>query len=361
MTEPKSAAKTEIKTKTEIEMQQSSHEDAANSDGSNRRRRGRRGGRRRRRNTSPRNEINTASESNTTKLSNDTEIDNVGNIEPRQVMYRAIQGNQHQPEFEFDDEVPEAPIAASLRSATSAAKDGISATLEITDPQGIMETASQTNVASQMASQAESSAASVTSYTSPKTTTHTHKDAVSDPAPGPTYKARTNTMRSSSGSRLETFSATDAPTKVPPSVYTTPAPRSNVNTKATKTEIPNGQTNADTDTAPRPIATDALAVTAQPVMAIIPSTTITTAQTKAVPATTYNNEQIETTHKVITRENETAQLLRKPRMSMQTPLPEVLAPSEDETQAPFVGNITRPSEIANTTTTSQNDKSLVHT
>ncbi|WP_235062495.1 Rne/Rng family ribonuclease [Xylella taiwanensis] len=359
--EAKSATKTEINTNTEIEIQQSSHEDAAHSDGSNRRRRGRRGGRRRRRNTSPGNETSNASESNTTKLSNDTETDNVDNIEPGQVMYPAMHGKQRPPEFEFDDEVPEAPIAVSLRSATSAAGDGISATLEITDPQSIMRTASRTNVASQMASQAESSATSVTSHTSPQTTTHTHKDVVSDPPPGPIYKARTNTMRPSSGRRIETFSATDAPTKATLSVHTTPAPRSNVNTKATKTEIPNGQTNADTNTALRPTATNALAVTAQPVMAMMPSTTITTPQTKVVPATTYNNEQIETKHKVIAREDETAQPLRKPRMPMQTPLPKVLAPSEDETQAPFVGNTTRLSEIANTTTTSQQDKSLVRT
>lgn len=136
-------------------------------------------------------------------------------------------------------------------------------------------------------------------------------------------------MRPSSGRRIETFSATDAPTKATLSVHTTPAPRSNVNTKATKTEIPNGQTNADTNTALRPTATNALAVTAQPVMAMMPSTTITTPQTKVVPATTYNNEQIETKHKVIAREDETAQPLRKPRMPMQTPLPKVLAPSED--------------------------------
>lgn len=205
--EAKSTTKTNIDTNTDIEPQQNNHEGTANNDGSNRRRRGRRGGRRRRRNTSLSNETNAVSESNSIKLSNDTETDNADNIESPQALRPAMQENKRQPEFEFDDLAPAAPITAPLRKAIAAEREGISADLTTTAPQSIMETASRTHIASQMAPQSETSAASTTSHTSVQATaTHTHKDVVSDSPSRTPYKAHSNTTRHSSGRRLETLS-----------------------------------------------------------------------------------------------------------------------------------------------------------
>ncbi|QJP49175.1 Rne/Rng family ribonuclease [Xylella fastidiosa subsp. multiplex] len=357
--EAKSTTKTNIDTNTDIEPQQNNHEGTANNDGSNRRRRGRRGGRRRRRNTSLSNETNAVSESNSIKLSNDTETDNADNIESPQALRPAMQENKRQPEFEFDDLAPAAPITAPLRKAIAAEREGISADLTTTAPQSIMETASRTHIASQMAPQSETSAASTTSHTSVQATaTHTHKDVVSDSPSRTPYKAHSNTTRHSSGRRLETLSTAHPPAKAPPSEHITPTSRSNANAKTTKTEIPNKQTNANSDTATRPTATDVLVVTNQPVIATKPSTTIEKAQTKVIPSTTYNNEHIETKRKIIATESETTQPpVRKPRLPMQNPLPKVVAPLEDKKQAPFVENTTQ-RNINNATTTSQNDKSL---
>ncbi len=125
--EAKSTTKTNIDTNTDIEPQQNNHEGTANNDGSNRRRRGRRGrrgGRRRRRNTSLSNETNAVSESNSIKLSNDTETDNADNIESPQALRPAMQENKRQPEFEFDDLAPAAPITAPLRKAIAAEREG---------------------------------------------------------------------------------------------------------------------------------------------------------------------------------------------------------------------------------------------
>lgn len=148
----------------------------------------------------------------------------------------------------------------------------------------MMETTSRTHVASQMAPQSETSAASTTSHTSVQaTTTHTHKDVVSDSPSRTPYKAHSNTTRHTSGRRLETLSTAHTPAKASPSEHITPTSRSNANAKTTKTEIPNKPTNANSDTAARPTATDVLVVTNQPVMATKPSTTIEKAQTKVVP------------------------------------------------------------------------------
>ncbi len=122
--EAKSTTKTNINTNTDIEPQQNNHEGTGNNDGSNRRRRGRRGGRRRRRNTSLGNETNAVSESNSIKLSNDTETDNADNIESPQALRPAMQENKRQPEFEFDDLAPAAPITAPLRKAIAAEREG---------------------------------------------------------------------------------------------------------------------------------------------------------------------------------------------------------------------------------------------
>ncbi len=171
-----------------------------------------------------------------------------------------------------------------------------------------METASRTHIASQMAPQSETSAASTTPNASVQATkTHTHKDVVSDSPSRTPYNAHSNTTRHSSGRRLETLSTAHPSAKAPPSEHITPTSRSNANTKTTKTEIPNKPTNANSDTAARPTTTDVLVVTNQPVIATKPSTTIEKAQTKVIPSTTYNNEHIETKRKIVTTESETTQ------------------------------------------------------